>query len=61
MKRFIIPIIILTTGLTACNLLDLEPKSEVSVSDYFKTESDLEMFSNPFYNNLLDKAPFDDQ
>ena len=48
-------------GLTACNLLDLEPKSEVSLDDYFKTESDLEMFSNPFYNNLLDKAPFDDQ
>ena len=51
----------MATGLTACNLLDLEPKSEVSVSDYFKTESDLEMFSNPFYNNLLDKAPFDNQ
>ena len=48
-------------GLTACNLLDLEPQSEVSLDDYFKTESDLEMFSNPFYNNLLDKAPFDDQ
>lgn len=61
MKRSIFPIIIMATGLTACNLLDLEPKSEVSVSDYFKTESDLEMFSNPFYNNLLDKAPFDDQ
>ena len=54
MKRFIIPIIILTTGLTACNILDLEPKDKVSVDDYFKTESDLEMFSNPFYNNLLD-------
>lgn len=51
----------IATGLTACNLLDLEPKSEVSLDDYFKTESDLEMFSNPFYNNLLDKAPFDDQ
>lgn len=61
MKRFIIPIIILTTGLTACNILDLEPKDKVSLDDYFKTESDLEMFSNPFYNNLLDKAPFDDQ
>ena len=40
-------------GLTACNLLDLEPQSEVSLDDYFKTESDLEMFSNPFYNNLI--------
>ena len=48
-------------GLTACNLLDLEPQSEVSLDDYFKTESDLEMFSNPFYNNLLDKEPFNDQ
>lgn len=61
MKRLILPIIILTTGLTACNLLDLEPKSQISVSDYFKTESDLELFTNPFYNNLLDKEPFDEQ
>ena len=48
-------------GMTSCGLLDLEPQSQVSLDDYFKTESDLEMFSNPFYNNLLDKAPFDDQ
>ena len=62
MKKLIIPTIIMVTGLAAsCNILNLEPQSQVSVDDYFKTESDLEMFSNPFYNNLLDKAPFDDQ
>ncbi len=49
-------------GLTSCDgLLDLTPKSEISQNDYFKTESDLQLFSNSFYNNLLDKSPFDDQ
>ena len=49
-------------GLTSCDgLLDLSPKSQISQSDYFKTESDLQLFSNSFYNNLLDKSPFDDQ
>ena len=49
-------------GLTSCDgLLDLSPKSQISQSDYFKTESDLQLFSNSFYNNLPDKSPFDDQ
>lgn len=49
-------------GLASCdNLLDLSPKSEISQDDYFKTESDLQLFSNSFYNNLLDKSPYDDQ
>ena len=49
-------------GLASCdNLLDLSPKSEISQDDYFKTESDLQLFSNSFYNNLLNKSPYDDQ
>lgn len=49
-------------ALTACNdLLDLEPLDKITQSNYFKTESDLQLFTNPFYNNLLDKAPYDDQ
>lgn len=52
----------LLVGLTACNdLLDLEPQSQISQTDYFKTETDLQLFSNSFYNNLLDKSPYDDQ
>ena len=49
-------------GMSACDdLLDLEPKSQISQSDYFHTESDLQLFSNSFYSDLLDQAPYDDQ
>ena len=58
MKRLIILALTLTVGLSACDVLDLEPKDRVTQFDYFKTTNDLELFSNPFYNNLLDKEPF---
>ena len=62
MKRFITAAIILLIGLSACDsLLDLQPLSQISQTDYFKTETDLQLFSNSFYNNLLDKSPYDDQ
>lgn len=62
MKRIIIAALALSMGLASCdNLLDLSPKSEISQDDYFKTESDLQLFSNSFYNNLLNKSPYDDQ
>ncbi len=62
MKRYIIIAIALITGLTACDdLLDTKPLSQISPATYFKTETDLQLFSNTFYNNLLDKSPYDDQ
>lgn len=62
MKRFTIVAMTLLMGLSACNdLLDLKPLSQISQADYFQTETDLQLFSNPFYNNLLDKSPYDMQ
>lgn len=61
MKRYIIIITALIIGFTACDVLDTEPLSQISPSAYFKTETDLQLFSNSFYNNLLDKSPYDDQ
>lgn len=62
MKRIIIAALTLSLGLSSCDdLLNLSPKSEISQDDYFNTESDLQLFSNSFYNNLLDKSPYDDQ
>lgn len=62
MKQNIIAIIALSLGLTSCdNLLNLSPMSDITQTDYFKTETDLQLFSNSFYNNLLDKSPYDDQ
>ena len=61
-KKYIFAALVLMMGLASCdNLLDLTPQSQISQTDYFKTESDLQLFSNTFYNNLLDKSPFDDQ
>lgn len=60
MKRFTIVAMTLLMGLSACNdLLDLKPLSQISQENYFQTETDLQLFSNPFYNNLLDKSPYD--
>ena len=61
MKRYIIITIALIIGLTACDMLDTKPLSQISPATYFKTETDLQLFSNTFYNNLLDKSPYDDQ
>ena len=61
MKRFIIIAITLSLGFSACDILEKEPLDKVSQYDFFKTENDLKLFSNPFYNNMLDKGPFDEQ
>lgn len=62
MKRIIIAALALSLGLSSCDdLLDLQPLSQISQADYFKTETDLQLFTNSFYNNLLDKEPYDDQ
>lgn len=62
MKRFIILAIAFTAVLSACDdILDTKPLSQITPSAYFKTETDLQLFSNTFYNNLLDKSPYDHQ
>ena len=70
MKRFYIPLITIALGLTACDInvdltgeefLNRIPQSTISPDSYFRTETDLQLFSNTFYNNLLDKEPFEEQ
>ncbi len=58
--------ILLTLGLglsfTSCeDTLDVLPKHQVDMQDYFKTPTELELFSNPYYNNILPKEPFSEQ
>lgn len=54
-KLFILAIAtVAAIGLTSCDDdLDLTPKDRVTETDYFNTETDLQMFTNPFYNNIL--------
>jgi len=61
MKKYIITAIAVAFALTSCDLLDTVPKSTLSPENYFKTETDLQLFSNTFYNNLLDKEPYEHQ
>ena len=70
MKRFFISIITIAVAMTACDIpvdltgdefLNRIPQSTISPDSYFRTETDLQLFSNTFYNNLLDKEPFTEQ
>lgn len=47
--------------MSACNLLDKVPQSDITPESYFRTATDLQLFSNTFYNNLLDKKVFNHQ
>lgn len=62
MNKQIFAAIALSLGLISCNdLLDKTPQSQLTQDSYFKTESDLILFSNSFYDDLLDKSPYDEQ
>jgi hypothetical protein len=53
-------ILIAAAGFVSCeDFLDRYPKTEITANDYFKTSSDLEMYTNGFYQNFL-SAPTDD-
>lgn len=62
MKKIIPALLAALIGLTACeDTLDVTPKDKITLDDYFKNATQLEMFTNPLYNNLLEKEPFDAQ
>ena len=61
MKRLMTAALALIIGLSACDLLDTVPKSSLAPENYFRTRTDLQLFSNTFYNNLLDKTPYEQQ
>ena len=61
MKKCIIILALASLALVSCSLEDtltLIPESQITPESYFKTAEDLQLFSNSFYNNLLDKEPF---
>ncbi len=61
MKKTIIFLAIAGILATSCNLEDsltLVPESQITPDSYFRTREDLQLFSNTFYNNLLDKTPY---
>ena len=62
MKRYLLPILTIVLGVTSCDsFLDKYPKDRLVPETYFRNEEDLKLFSNSFYDNLLDKTPYDEQ
>ena len=62
MKRIYIVLAVALLGLTACDdLLDKKPQSKLSPETYFTNATELQLFTNSFYNNLLPKEPYDEQ
>lgn len=62
MKNYIIIAAAAVIGFSSCSdYLNRLPKDTLSPENYFRNETDLQLFSNTFYNNLLDKDPYDHQ
>ena len=60
MRKHILLLAIASVFAVSCDkVLTLTPESQLTPDSYFKTAEDLQLFSNTFYNNLLDKAPFE--
>lgn len=52
--RYYIPIVLCLLGFSACNdALDFEPKDKVDIEGYFNTATDLQLFTNYFYENVI--------
>ncbi|MGM9740672.1 MAG: RagB/SusD family nutrient uptake outer membrane protein [Candidatus Cryptobacteroides sp.] len=62
MKKNILMLAAAAVMFCACDdLLDKEPQSKLSPETYFKTATDLQLFTNPYYNNLLPKTFYNEQ
>lgn len=54
MKKLLYIPMLLLVGMTSCNdVLDLEPKDKVDIEHYFNTATDLQIFSNYFYDKVV--------
>lgn len=61
MKKTIIASLFVLLCITSCDFLNEVPQDRLSPESYFKTETDLQLFTNPLYDNLLDKDAYEHQ
>lgn len=64
MKKIISALLIslAAAGFTSCeDFLDKNPLQDINELDYFKNGTQLQLFTDPLYNNLLTKEPFKEQ
>lgn len=58
MKKYIAIIASMMLAAVSCNILDTTPGSQIGTPSFFKTENDLKLFSNAFYDQFDDKNEF---
>ena len=61
MKKIKYTFLFVLLCMTSCDFLTQTPEDALTPEDYFKTETDLQLFTNPLYNNLLDDEPYNHQ
>ena len=61
MKKTIFASLFVLLCVTSCDFLNEVPQDRLSPESYFKTETDLQLFTNPLYDNLLDKDAYEHQ
>lgn len=62
MKKYLIILATAVLTLSSCSdFLERHPLDRLSPENYFRTEEELQLFSNTFYNNLLDKSVYKHQ
>lgn len=61
MRKSIFILIAAVIAFTSCEMLDKAPASKLSPETYFKTSNDLQLFTNPLYNNLIPKDDYNEQ
>ena len=61
MKKTIIASLFVLLGVTSCDFLNELPQDKLSPETYFTNETDLILFTNPLYDNLLDKDAYEHQ
>lgn len=52
MKKIYITLLGAVFCLASCEMLNTTPQAQISPSDYFQTETDLQLFSNPLYDQF---------
>ena len=49
-------------GFTSCeDLLNKTPQSQLTPEAYYRNDSDFQLATNPFYNNIIEKEPYEAQ
>ena len=62
MRKYIFILAAAALTLSSCDcIFDKAPASKLSPETFFRTETDLQLFTNPLYNNLLPKTPYNEQ